>query len=263
MKTLLTVSILVTTISAAQSGLPSMLENVGIDQRLNERIPLDLQFQDEAGAAVRIRDYFRGKPVVLSLVYYECPMLCTEVLNGALRSFRAIPLDIGRDFEVLTVSIDPGETPELAARKKSQYLERYRRNGASHGWHFLTGGEREIKQLADAVGFRYTYDPKTRQFAHAAGVMVLTSAGVLSRYLYGVEYPAKDLRLSLVEASANKIGSPVDRILLFCFHYDPQTGKYSVAIMNVLRLGALATVASLGTFIFAMLRRNPRLKYEV
>jgi protein SCO1 len=260
---MLAFAMLIASIAAAQSGLPPALQNVGIDQRLNERIPLDLEFRDETGAAVRLGDYFRSKPVVLSLVYYECPMLCTEVLNGALRSFRAIPLEIGRDFEVVVVSIDPGEKPELATRKKSQYLQRYRRDSASRGWHFLTGEEREIKQLADAVGFRYSYDPKTKQFAHAAGVMVLTPEGVLSRYLYGVEYPAKDLRLSLVEASANRIGSPVDRILLFCFHYDPQTGKYSVAVMNLLRLAAVVTVAALATLVVVMLRRYPRLKYEV
>jgi protein SCO1/2 len=248
----------------AQTGLPAPLQNVGIDQKLNERVPLDLRFRDETGVLVPIGGYFHGKPVVLSLVYYQCPMLCTEVLNGLLRSLRVISLDVGKDFEVVSVSIDPSETAGIAAGKKQKYVERYGRNGgAAKGWHFLTGDEQAIAQIANAVGFRYAYDARTKQFSHAAGIMVLTPEGVLSRYLYGIEYSAKDLRLSLVEAAANRIGSLADRILLFCFHYDPQTGKYSVAVMKILRLLGVTTVLALGTFLFTMVRRDTRLKREV
>jgi protein SCO1/2 len=240
----------------AQEGLPPMLEGVGIDQRLNRQVPLELRFRDEAGRAVELRQYFGRKPVVLSLVYYECPMLCTLVLNGMLRTMRAMPLNAGRDFDIVTVSFDPREKPELAAVKKQSYIEGYGRAGAAAGWHFLTGDQEPIRRLTEAAGFRYKYDPTADQFVHASAIMVLTPEGRIARYLYGIEYSARDLRLALVEASAGKIGSPVDQVLLYCFHYDPRTGKYGLLIMNVIRAAGTATVLVLGTFLLVMFRRD-------
>ncbi|RPJ55083.1 MAG: SCO family protein [Acidobacteria bacterium] len=238
------------------STQPYPLTSVGIDQKLNSQVPLDLRFRDESGKQVRLGDFFGKKPVVLSLVYYECPMLCTLVLNGMLTSFKVLSFDIGKEFEVVTVSFNPRETAQLAAAKKESYLRRYDRPSAERGWHFLTGDEDQIAKLADAVGFRYAYDPKTEQYAHASAIMVLTPKGHVARYHYGIEYAPRDLRLSLVEASANKIGSPVDQVLLYCFHYDPLTGKYGLVIRNVLRLSGIATLVVLGGFIFLMLRRE-------
>ncbi|MBI1927913.1 SCO family protein [Candidatus Poribacteria bacterium] len=228
------------------SAQPDILREVGIDQRLNEQVPLDLVFRDETGKLVRLGDYFGEKPVILSLVYYECPMLCTLVLNGLLKSLRALSFDVGKEFNVVTVSFNPGETPTLAAAKKAEYIQHYSRPGTAEGWHFLTGQEASIQQLAQAVGFRYVYDAQKNQFAHASGIMVLTPQGRLSHYFYGIEYSPRDIRLSLVEASANKIGSPVDQLLLYCYHYDPTTGKYGVIIMNIIRLAGLGTVLALG-----------------
>jgi protein SCO1/2 len=226
--------------AVAASVLPPGLRNVGLDQHLNNQIPLSLAFRDEAGRELPLASYFGTRPVILALVYYQCPMLCTQILNGLVISLRGMSLQSGRDFEVVAVSIDPTETPGLAARKKAEYLRRYATSSA--GWHFLTGGEPQIKELAEAVGFRYAYDPKTKQYAHASGIMVLTPSGLLSRYFYGVEYAPRDLRLGLVEASRNKIGSPVDQILLYCFHYDPNTGKYSAIVMNIVRLAGALTL---------------------
>jgi protein SCO1/2 len=243
------------------SILPGPLRGVGFDQRLNEHIPLDLLFRDEAGQTVRLGDYIgtaAARPTILALVYYECPMLCTVVLNGLLGSLRALSFNIGEQFNIVTVSFDPTETPALAAAKKKEYVQRYGRPGATAGWHFLTGEETAIQQLTQAVGFRYTYDPETKQYIHASGIVVLTPQGKIARYFYGVEYAPRDLRLGLVEASANKIGSPIDQVLLFCYHYDPLTGKYGLLIMNVIRIAGFATVLSLGTFIVVMLRRDWR-----
>ncbi len=250
--------------SAAQdslppNGLPQLLRDVGIDQKLNEQVPLDLQFRDETGRPVALREYFNGKPVILTLAYYECPMLCTQVLNGVLRSIQGIPLDASKQFRVVTVSINPREKPPLAASKKRVYIGLYGRPNAADGWHFLTGEEPAIKKLAQAVGFRYAYDPKTGQYAHASAIMVLTPDGRLSRYFYGIQYPSRDLRLGLVEASAGKIGTPVDQLLLFCYHYDPATGKYGVAILNVVRAAAVFTVVLLAVFLIALFRREPRM----
>jgi protein SCO1/2 len=245
-------------VSSAQ--LPKALEGVGIDQRLNEPAPLDLEFLDERGARVQLGDYFGSKPVILALVYYECPMLCTLELNGLLRALRVLALDLNQDFEIVTVSFDPGETPELAAKKKKEYTAQYGRAGAGEGWHFLTGSQASIEALTRAVGFRYKYNPATDLFNHASAIVVLTPEGRLSKYFYGIEYSARDLRLGLVEASAGRIGSPVDEVLLYCFHYDPETGKYGVAIMNVLRLAGVATVIALGGFVALMLRRDRRRK---
>lgn len=237
-------------------GLPPLLRNVTIDQRLNQQVPLDIPFRDEAGQTVQLRQYFHDKPVILSLVYYDCPMLCTLVLNGLVRAMRVISLSAGNQFTVVTVSFDPRETPALAAAKKREYLDRYRRAGAEAGWHFLTGDEPSIQALTRAVGFRYTFDPKSGQWAHASGVMVLTPGGRLARYFYGVEYSGRDLRLALVEASANKIGSPADQFLLFCFHYDPATTKYGLAIMNLIRAAGAVTVFGIGAMLFVLFRRE-------
>jgi protein SCO1/2 len=219
-------------------------------------LPLDLIFSDEAGQAKPLRQNFGEKPAILSFVYYECPMLCTQVLNGQLESLKTLSFDVGKQFHVITVSFDPGETPALAAAKKEIYLKQYSRAGAEAGWHFLTGDTAAIRRLTQAVGFRYQYDPATDQFAHASGIMVITPQGKIARYFYGIEYSPRDLRLALVEASENKIGSPVDQLLLYCFHYDPALGKYGLVIMNVLRLAGIATVLALGTFMLVMFRRD-------
>ena len=240
------------------STLPSALRGVGLDQRLGDQVPPDLVFRDEQGAAVSLERYFGDRPVILALVYYECPMLCSLQLSGLVRSLRALTLNPAEDFEVVTISFDPGETPAVAAQKKAAYLERYARAGAESGWHFLTGTEESIQALTRAVGFRYAYDPETDEYSHAAGIVVLTPQGRISRYFYGIEYPARDLRLGLIEASGNRIGSFVDQALLFCFHYDPLEGKYNFAIMNGLRAGGLATVLILGGFVIGALRRDRR-----
>lgn len=241
---------------SAQRLDPTVGGGIRIEQHLDVQVPLDLTFRDETGATVRLGDLMGSRPVVLTLAYYECPMLCTQVLNGLLRALRVVSLDVGRDFDVLTVSIDPGETPGLARSKKSEYVGGYGRAGAAGGWHFLTGEESQIARLADAVGFRYEYDEETDNYIHASGIMVLTPQGRVSRYYYGIEYSPKDLRLGLVEASAGRIGSPVDQILLLCFHYDPATGQYGLAIMNTLRLAGGLTVALLAVFVIGWIRRE-------
>lgn len=237
---------------------PVVLEEVGIDQRLDEQLPLDLVFQNETGKSVALAEYFGEKPAILSLVYYECPMLCTLVLNGLLRSLRTLSFDAGNQFSIVTLSIDPKETSELASQKKVEYISQYKREGAEKGWHFLTGEEEAVKTLADTIGFRYAYQPETGQYAHASGIMVVTPQGNVARYFYGVEYATRDLRLALVEAADGKIGSPVDQLLLYCYHYDPTTGKYGLLIMHVIRLAGVATVFALGGFIIAMLLRDRR-----
>jgi protein SCO1/2 len=221
---------------------------------LNQQAPLDLNFRDENGTTVRLGEYFGRKPVILSLVYYDCPMLCTMVENGLLQSLKDLKFSVGKEFDVITVSFDPHDRPRIAAAKKAIYAGLYGRRGASQGWHFLTGEEASIRELTRAVGFHYNYDPETRQYAHATAIMVLTPQGKLSRYLYGIQYPSWDLRLALVEASANKIGSPVDGFLLFCCQYNPITGKYGLIIARVIQAAGLITILSLGTFIFAMSR---------
>jgi protein SCO1/2 len=242
----------------AQPGLPASLRGVGFDQRLNQQVPLDDEFMDETGHAVRLRDYFHNKPVILVLGYYGCPMLCGEVLNGLVQAMLGLSFDVGKDFEVINVSIDPRERADLAAAKKETYVQRYGRPGAANGWHFLTGKENAIKRLAAAVGFRYRYDAKRDQFAHASGLMILTPAGKVSRYLFDVHYSPRDLRLALVEASEGRIGSTADQILLFCFHYDPAEGKYGPAIMNLVRLGGVLTLAGLALFLLTLWRRDRR-----
>ncbi len=233
-------------------------DQIGIDQRLGERVPMNLAFRDETGTEVRLDEILDKRPAILSLVYYECPMLCTQVLNGLLRSLRVLSLDVGGEFEVITVSIDPGETPALAAAKKKEYVGRYGRDGAAGGWHFLTGTRERIEELAEAVGFRYEYDPETDLYVHASGIMVLTPAGELARYFYGVEYAPKDLRLGLIEAAEERIGNAVDQVLLLCYQYDPTTGKYGLVILNSLRVAGAATVAVLAALVIGWIRRERR-----
>ncbi len=233
---------------------PELLKEVGVDQKLNAEIPLSLTFRDEHGNPVELAQFFGTKPVILTLVYYNCPMLCTQVLNGLDRSLQEIPMEIGKDFNVVTVSIDPTDRPAIAEAKQAMYAGMYRRPGAQYGWHFLTGEEPQIKKLADAVGFRYAYDPDSKQYAHASAIMLLTPDGKISRYFYGVSYPQRDLRLGLEEASQGKIGSPVDEILLFCYHYDPHTGKYGLVISRVIQLGAVLTVLIGGIFLIFLFR---------
>lgn len=237
-------------------AIPPILRGVGIDQRLGQQLPLDLRFRDENGTSTTLRDAFGRKPVVLALVYYQCPMLCTMVLNGVLESLKQVKFDAGDQFNVVAVSFDPSEKPELARAKKAIYAGLYGRPKGAQGWHFLTGDEPQIRDLAQAVGFHYNYDPSTRQFAHAAAIMVVTPEGKLARYFYGIEYPSRDLRLALVEASANKIGSPIDQLLLFCCAYNPTTGKYGFIVARVLQLAGLATVLVLGTLMLILFRRE-------
>lgn len=239
-----------------QNSRPEALKNVGLDQKLDSQIPLNLEFNDSTGQSVLLSDLFSERPVILTLVYYDCPMLCTMVLNGTLKAIRALEFTVGKDFDIVTVSIDPGETPALAADKKAQYLDSYRRESGSRGWHFLTGEEDQIRKLADSVGFRYEYNEETNQFAHASGIMVLTPEGRIARYFYGVEYSPRDLRLGLVEAASGKIASPVDQLLLFCYHYDPSTGKYSLAIFNILRVAGVLTLIGIGWLIFYLIRKE-------
>jgi protein SCO1 len=237
---------------------PTILKHVGIEQRIGETLPLDLKFRDEIGREVKLGDYFGNKPVVLSMVYYECPMLCGEVLNGEASVFSTLKFDVGKEFDVLTVSFDPTETPDLARGKKRTYVERYGRAGAEQGWRFLTGPQESIAALTKAVGFNYAWDEQTKQFAHAAAIMVVTPEGKLSQYLYGVEYAPKDLRFAIVQASQGKAGNVVDQILLYCYHYDPRTGKYGAVVSRVMQVAGVFTIAILGGFLIIMFRLEPK-----
>jgi protein SCO1/2 len=239
---------------------PAALRDVGFDQRLGETVPLDLPFTDAEGRPVVLGDYFGQRPVILSLVYFECPMLCPMTLAGLTSSLKPLELDAGDVFDVVVVSFNPAEGPELAAKAKLEAVHRYGRAGAETGWHFLTGGEDAIRRLTEAVGFRYTWDPERQQFAHAAGVVVLTPSGRIARYFFGIEYPARDLKLGLMEAAEQRIGSPVDQLLLYCFHYDPETGQYawSGTAIAALRVAAVLTLLALGSFVFLMVRQERR-----
>jgi protein SCO1 len=241
---------------------PPGLKNVGIEQNLNEQIPSGLTFRDETGKPVRLGDYFGKRPMILNLVYYQCPMLCGEVLSGLVSSLRVLKFDVGKEFDVLTVSFDPRETPEMAAAKKAEYLKRYGRTGAAEGWHFLTGSQESIEALTKAAGFQYNYDPKTGQFAHASAIIVLTPEGKIAQYYYGVEYAPKDLRLGLIQAADNKIGTVVDQVLLYCYHYDPATGKYGAIISRVLQLAAAGTILILGMLIVLLIRLGPAAQHQ-
>lgn len=244
--------------NAQQARPAEILKRVGITQNLGAQIPPDLVFRDEEGKSVRLGDFFGKKPIVLSLVYFDCPALCTEVLNGELRTMRSISLDLGQDFDAVTVSFEPKDTPALARAKRDVYAGQYGRPGAAQNWHFLTGEQASIDALTNAVGFRYAYDASIRQYAHAAAILVLTPDGRIDRYFYGVIYPARDLRLGLVEASEGKIGTLTDQALLYCYQYDPATGKYGLVIMNVLRAAGGLTVLLLGIFVGAMFLRERR-----
>jgi protein SCO1/2 len=235
---------------------PGLLAAVAFEQQLNAQVPLHLALRDEAGNAVQLGDYLGQKPVILTLNYYECPTLCPLVLEGLLHSLRALSFTVGEEFDVVTVSIDPGETAALAAATKARYVRYYGRPKAAAGWHFLTGDEGSIQGLTQAVGFRYAYDAAKDEYAHVAGIMVLTPQGRMARYFYGIEFSPRDLRLALVEAAANTIGSPVDQLLLFCYHYDPATGRYTLVARRALQLAGLATVLSLGGFMVVMFRRD-------
>src|SRR5438270_10341790 len=235
---------------------PPGLKNVGIEQHLNEQIPPDLIFRDENGNQVRLADYFGRKPMILNLVYYQCPMLCGEVLSGLESALRVLKFDVGNQFDVLTVSFDPRETPAMATAKKAEFLKRYRRPGATEGWHFLTGPQQSIDALTRAAGFQYEYDPKSGQFAHTTAIMVLTPEGRIAQYYYGVEYAPKDLRLGLVQASQNKIGTLADQVTLYCYHYDPNTGKYSAIISRIIQLSGGLTILGIGTVLLVLFRRG-------
>jgi protein SCO1 len=240
--------------SPPASTRPPYLQNVGIAQHLDAQVPPDLQFTDDAGRSVKLGDYFGKKPLILNLVYYKCTMLCGEALAGLTGSMKMIKFDVGDQFEVVTVSFNPQETTQDAAAKKADFIKRYGRPGAVSGWHFLTGSAESINALTKAVGFQYQYDASRSQYAHATAIMVLTPQGHISRYFYGVDFPPKDLRMGLVEASQEKIGNAVDQVLLYCYHYDPQTGKYGAVVSNMLKLGGAATVLFLAVLIFIMLR---------
>jgi protein SCO1/2 len=238
--------------STPASVRPPGLENVGIEQRLNQQIPPDLVFRDETGKTVRLGDYFGKRPMILNLVYYRCQMLCPEVLSALTGTLKVLKFDVGKQFDVLTVSFDPRDTPAIAAAEKADYVSRYGRPGAAAGWPFLTGSQASIEALTKAVGFHYQYNPKTGQFAHATGIMILTPDGRVAQYYYGIEYSPKDLRLGLVQASSGKIGNLVDEVLLYCYHYDPTAGKYGAVISRILRLAGIATILILGGMVLLL-----------
>jgi len=243
--------------------LPTVLQRVGVEQHLNQMLPLDAQFVDDTGKTVRLGDYFGKRPAILSLVYYNCPMLCSEEMDGLAGALEMVRLTPGKDFEIVIISIDPSETPELAAKKKAFYVKRYGRPETANGWHFLTGKQPAIDAVSNATGFGYIRVPgpdgKLDQYAHASAIEVVTTDGRLAQYYLGVEYSPKDVLLGLVEASGNKIGSPVANILTYCYHYDPQTNKHSLIVARVVQLGGMMTVVSLGSFMFVMFRRDIQL----
>jgi protein SCO1/2 len=240
------------------TALPSALREIGFDQNIGGRLPLDVPVRDEDGRSVAIGAYFGQRPVVLVFAYYSCPMLCAQVINGLASALDVLSLEPGRDLEVIAVSFDPRDTPGAAATKKAGYLERYARRGAPGASHFLTADQPSIERLTKAAGFRYAWDSQTQQFAHPSGVIVLTPDGRLARYMFGIEYGPRDLRLALVEASAGHVGSAVDSLLLYCYHYDPMTGRYGLQVMRALRIAGAGTVVALGSFVFFMVRREKR-----
>ena len=242
----------------AEQGLPKVLERVGFDQRIGEQLPLDVVMRDESGRTVRLGEYFTDLPVLLVPAYYECPMLCTLVLNGVTSALKALPFSVGKEFRVVVFSFDPRDTPEKAAGKKRSYVGEYRRAGADADWHFLTGDEAQIRRLTEAIGFRYTWEEASQQYAHATGIVIATPHGRMAQYFYGVEFSPRDLRLALIESSKERIGTVVDQLLLFCFHYDPATGTYSKLALDAVRVGGVLTLAGLATFVLVMLRRDAR-----
>jgi protein SCO1/2 len=263
MNYLLTIALIVLALgSPSMAGnkpqLPPSLQNIGIQQRLNATVPLDTTFRNEQGSEVRLSQYFQGRPVLLVPVYYTCPMLCSQVLSGVVAGLRPLSLVPGRDFEIVAFSFNPSETPADATRERDLYTQRYSRRAGVAGWHFLTGSPESIKAVTDAIGFHYRYDTALKIFVHGSGVMILTPEGKISRYLYGVEYEPKDLKLGMVEASNGKIGSPADQILLFCYHYDPTTGKYTTTVLRILRLAGILTLLLMGVGFFFYWRIEQR-----
>ena len=245
------------------SARPGILSKIAIDQQIGSQVPADIPFVDENGQPVKIGDYFGKRPVVLALVYYECPMLCTQVLNGLVSTLGVLNFEAGREFDVVAVSFNPKEGPGLALQKKASYVERYGRPQAAGGWHFLTGSQESISRLTNAVGFRYQYDPSIGQFAHGAAIEVLTPKGTIAKYFYGIEFSPRDLRLGLIEAAEERIGSVVDNVLLFCYHYDPSSGKYGANVLGLVRAGGIVTVLAFAAFLTVSLRRDPALALPV
>ena len=237
---------------------PPALQNVRFEQKLDAVLPLDAAFRDERGQPVKLGDYFGKRPVVLAFVYYECPMLCNQILNGLVSAIGVLDQTVGKDFDVVAISFDSRETPVMAAAKKASYLDRYARPGSDNGWHFLTGDDANIRRVTDTAGFHFAWDEQTQQFAHASGVIVATPDGRLARYLFGIEYPPRDLKFAMMESSAGRIGSVVDQVLLYCYHYEPATGSYSLVAMNAVRLGGAVTMVVLFGFIAISLRRDGR-----
>ena len=246
---------------AATTGLPNTLKTVGIEQKLGDPLPLDTELRDEDGKAVKLGTFFNtGRPVILAFVYYECPMLCNQVLNGLTGSLKGMSFDAGKDFDVVAISFDSRENDSagLAKNKKESYIERYNRPGTENGWHFLTGTQDAIEKVTSAAGFSYKWDEKSDQFAHAAGVMIVTPEGKMSRYFYGIDYAPKDIKFGVMESAGNKVGNPTEKLLLYCYHYDPATGKYGLAILRVIRIFGVLTLLGMGTMIFAFWRKNKK-----
>lgn len=250
------------TLEASQTnGLPPVLKAVGIEQKLGATLPLDTELRDENGNTVKLGDYFNaGRPTIVTFVYFDCPMLCNQVLNGLTGSLKGMSFDAGKEFDVVAISFDAreNENPTLAKNKKANYMERYNRPGTEKGWHFLTGTQASIDAVTSAAGFGYKWDEKSNQFAHAAAVMIASPEGKLTRYFYGIDYSPKDLKFGIMESAENKVGNPAEQLLLYCYHYDPATGKYGLAILNVIRLGGVATLIGLGAMGFVFWRRNKR-----
>ncbi|HEY0429604.1 MAG TPA: SCO family protein [Pyrinomonadaceae bacterium] len=243
------------------NGMPPVLNKVGIDQKLDSQLPLDAEFKDEDGKNVKLGEYFgKGRPVILAFVYYECPMLCNEVLNGLTGTLKGISFDAGKEFDVVAISFDTRENdkPDLAKNKKASYLARYERKGAENGWHFLTGTQSEIDKVTKAAGFNYVWDEATQQFAHAGGIMIVTPQGHLARYFYGIDYSPRDVKFGIIESTEGKIGNPAEKLYLYCFHYDPSTGKYGLTILRVIRLAGVATILGIGGMFFVFWRRSKR-----
>src|SRR5690242_3579697 len=249
-------------VGPSAATLPSVLQNVGFEPPLNGQMPLDVHFRDETGRDVSLREFSGQKPMVLAFVYYSCPMLCDEIQRGVVGTLRMLSFNPGRDYEVVFISFDPQDTTAMAAEKKKAALDRFNRPATASGWHFLTGSEESIEAVTRAANFRFHYDAKAKLFAHASGVMILTPDGRISRYFYGVEYPGRDMRLGLVDASAGKIGSPIDHVLLFCYHYDPSTATYSASILKIIRLGGILTILCLVGGIWISRRREARASHD-